>query len=396
MKVVQINSSYSAGSIGKICISVSNLLTDKGIENYYLYASGKRTPPYGIRYMSNLEIKFQALKAKVMGNYGFQSQAATKRLIAELDQILPDIVHLHNLHSHNINLDILFTYLKEKNIKIFWTFHDCWAFTGYCPYFDFVGCKKWREDGCAHCPSRQHYSWFFDCSKKLYERKKQLFTGLDLTIITPSQWLANQVKMSFLKDYPIKVINNGINLSVFYPRKSDFCERYHLEGKYILLGVAFAWVQRKGLDVFIRLAERLNPEKFQIVLIGTDEKVDKLLPGNVISIHHTVDQAQLAEIYSAADLFVNPTREENYPTVNMESLACGTPVLTFRTGGSPEIIDEKTGMVVECNDEEAMYQAILKIAEERPFSRENCLDRAKQFSEKEKYMEYYRLYEKVD
>lgn len=226
----------------------------------------------------------------------------------------------------------------------------------------------------------------------LYEKKKQLFSDLDLTIITPSRWLAEQVKQSFLKDYPIKVIHNGIDLSVFYPRKTDFRKKYHLENKYILLGVAFGWGPRKGLDVFIRLAKRLDPEKFQIVLVGTDKKVDKILPENIISIHRTSNQTELAEIYSAADLFVNPTREENYPTVNMESLACGTPVLTFRTGGSPEIIDEGTGVVVEYGDEEALYKAIVKNAEGRLFLAEECKKRAQQFYEKEKYIEYMMLY----
>ena len=393
MKVVQINSFCGAGSTGKICVAVSEMLTEKNVENYILYSNGKSSYPRGIRYMTLPEIKFQALKAKVLGNYGFQSRAATGRLVAELERICPDIVHLHNLHSHDVHLGRLFSYLKEKKIKVFWTFHDCWAFTGYCPYYDMAECFKWSGAGCKDCPQRKRYSWFFDRSNRLYEKKKQLFSGLDLTIITPSQWLADQVKRSFLKAYPVKVINNGINLSVFYPRQNKFSKKYAAEGKYVLLGVAFGWEPRKGLDVFIRLAQRLDPEKFQIVLVGTDEKVDRLLPENVISIHRTANQAELAEIYSAADLLVNPTREENFPTVNMEALACGTPVLTFRTGGSPEMLDEKTGIVVERSDEEALYRAILKIEEERPFRPEDCIARARQFSEKDKFMEYVRLYE---
>lgn len=392
MKIVQINCTCGTGSTGKICVAVSELLTQRNIENYILFTSGKSNYPKGKRYMSLPESKFQALKAKVAGNYGFQSQAATRRLLAELDRIVPDIVHLHNLHSHNVHLGMLFAYLKEKKIKVFWTFHDCWAFTGYCPYYDMVRCEKWKGSGCCECPQRTRYSWFFDRSAMLYEKKKQLFSGLDLTIITPSQWLADQVKQSFLKAYPVKVINNGINLSVFYPRESDFRKKYQLEEKFVLLGVAFGWAPRKGLDVFIRLTKRLDPEKYQIVLVGTDDKVDKQLPGNVISIHRTANQTELAEIYSAADLFVIPTREENYPTVNMEAIACGTPVLTYRTGGSPECIDEETGAVVDCDDEEALYQSILRIEAERPFSAEDCLVRAQKFSEKDKFCEYLELY----
>ena len=392
MKLVQINGTCGSGSTGKICIAVSELLTKQGTENYILYNLGKSSYPLGIRYMSKPEIKFQALKSRVFGNYGFQSRRATKRLLAELERISPDVIHLHNLHSHNVHLGDLFSYLKKKKIKLFWTFHDCWAFTGYCPYYDIARCDKWAEKGCGSCPQKAQYSWFFDRSKNLFERKKQLFSGLNLTIITPSQWLADQVKMSFLKDYPVQVINNGIDLSMFYPRKTDFRKKYGVENKYILLGVAFDWGRRKGLDVFIRLAERLDPEKFQIVLVGTNDKVDKLLPENVISIHRTENQAQLAEIYSAADLFVNPTREENFPTVNMESLACGTPVLTFRTGGSPESLDEKTGAIVDCDDEESLYDVITQSEHQRPFEREACRNRGMLYNQQEKFLEYVELY----
>lgn len=396
MKLVQINSTCGSGSTGKICVAVSRLLTEKEIENYVLYTLGESKYPKGVRYMSPVEIKFQALKSKVLGNYGFQSKAATGRMIAELNRIGPDIVHLHNLHSHNVHLGMLFSYLKEKNIKIFWTFHDCWAFTGYCPHYDMIGCGKWKEAGCEGCPQRSAYSWFFDRSAGLFAKKKELFSGLDLTIVTPSRWLADQVKQSFLKAYPVKVIHNGIDLNVFSPRDSDFRKKYGLENKYILLGVAFGWGRRKGLDVFIRLAQRLAPERFRIVLVGTDEKVDKQLPENILSIHRTANQQELAEMYSAADVLVNPTREETFPTVNMEALACGTPVITFRTGGSPEILDEKTGIVVNRDDEEALYQAILEVQAERSFSAADCMARARQFSESDKFIEYYNLYNKTE
>ena len=395
MKIAQINTTCSAGSTGKICVAVSELLSQAGVENYILYTAGHSNHPAGIKYMSAAETKLQALKSRIFGNYGFQSKNATRRLIAELDRIGPDIVHLHNLHGHNVHLGILFSYLKERKIKVFWTFHDCWAFTGYCPHYDMAGCDKWQTD-CQNCPQRSHYSWFFDRSSRLFAQKKQLFAGLDLTIITPSQWLADQLKMSFLKDYPVKVIHNGIDLSVFSPKESSFRAQHGIGDRFLVLGVAFGWGVRKGLDVFIRLAQRLDPEKFQIVLVGTDNAVDKQLPANIISIHRTANQAELAEIYSAADLFVNPTREEVLGLVNIESLACGTPVVTYHTGGSPECIDEKTGIVVERNDEEALYQAILQIAEERPFSPENCRAQALLFSEEEKYSEYVKLYKHTD
>ena len=394
MKIAQVNTTCGAGSTGKICVAVSDLLSQASVENHILYTAGHSNHPAGIKYMSAFETKLQALKSRVFGNYGFQSKQATKRLIAELERIAPDIVHLHNLHGHNVHLGILFSYLKEKHLKIFWTFHDCWAFTGYCPHYDMAGCSKWQT-GCQNCPQRSHYSWFFDRSAMLYEKKKQLFSGLDLTIITPSQWLADQVKMSFLKDYPVKVIHNGIDLSVFSPKESDFRAKHGIGDRFMVLGVAFDWGVRKGLDVFVHLAQRLDPDKFQIVLVGTNDRIEKQLPPNIISIHRTANQTELAEIYTAADLFVNPTREENFPTVNIESLACGTPVLTYRTGGSPEMLSANTGRVVARNDEEALFSAILEIERDRPYSADTCRARAEEFSNEAKYREYVALYQRL-
>ena len=212
---------------------------------------------------------------------------------------------------------------------------------------------------------------------------------MDLTIITPSQWLADLVRQSFLQDYPVKVIHNGIDLSVFQPTPGNFREKYRISpDKFILLGVAFDWGARKGLDVFVDLAKRLPSERFQIVLVGTDASVNKILPGNLISIHRTQNQRELAEIYTAADLFVNPTREDNYPTVNMEAIACGTPVLTFRTGGSPEIVNTATGVVVECDDVNTLEKEILRIQKAKPFSTQVCLECAAQFDEQLRFEEY--------
>ena len=390
MKIVQLNSTCGAGSTGKICVAISQLLSNKNVENYMFYSLGNSEYPLGIKYMGKNSIKLQALKSRVFGNYGFNSKHATKKLIAELERINPDIVHLHNIHSHDCNLELLFKYFKRTRKKLFWTFHDCWAFTGYCPHFDMIGCDKWKT-GCYDCIQRKEYSWFFDKSKKLYEKKKELFSGLDLTIITPSKWLAGLVKESFLKDYEVKVINNGIDLDVFKPTESNFREKHGLQDKYIILGVAFGWGPKKGLDCFIELSKRL-PSNYQIVLVGTNENVDKQLPSNIISIHRTQNQQELAEIYTASDVFVNCTREENFPTVNMEALACGTPVITFDTGGSPEMLDCTCGIVVEKNNIDAMKKQICFVCENQPFLMINCCKRAELFNMKDKFREYIFLY----
>lgn len=389
-KVVQINTTCGVGSTGKIAVSISELLTEQNIENYILYSTDTSGYPRGISCGGSFERKVQAFKSHVLGNYGFNSKLETMRMIRELDRIAPTVVLLHNIHGHDCNLELLFAYFRQKRIKLFWTSHDCWAFTGYCTHFTYAHCDKWRN-GCNHCPQWKQYSWFMDRGATLYQRKKDLFTGLDLTIITPSQWLADLVKQSFLKEYPVKVIHNGIDLSVFKPTPSDFRERYQIGNeKKMLLGVAFGWGTRKGLDIFIELSKRLDPEKYQIVLVGTDEQVDKQLPTNIISIHRTQNQTELAQIYTAADVFVNPTREDNYPTVNMEAIACGTPVITFNTGGSPEIVDDGTGSVVDEENIDMLVAYILAIQEEK-YSTEKCIEHAKQFDNKVRFEEYVRL-----
>jgi glycosyltransferase involved in cell wall biosynthesis len=257
-----------------------------------------------------------------------------------------------------------------------------------------AGCNRWLT-GCGKCPLRKESSWLFDKSAKNYERKKSALSNLDLTIVTPSQWLADLVKQSFLKDYPVQVINNGIDLTVFKPSESDFRKRYGLEDKKILLGVAMGWGERKGLDVFIELHKRL-PEEYKIVLVGTNDSDDKNLPDGIISIYRTQNQRELAEIYSAADVFVNPTREEVFGLVNTESLACGTPGVTFNSGGSPECYDETCGAVVECDDVDALEREILRICREKPYISDACIKKAKDFDKTERFKEYIELYERVN
>ncbi|MBR2491336.1 MAG: glycosyltransferase [Ruminiclostridium sp.] len=390
MKLVQINATCGAGSTGKICVAVSKELAGAGIENHILYSSGTSDYPLGICYMEPLEIKFQALRSRVFGNYGFNSRRATKRLLDHLDRLQPDVIHLHNMHGHNCDLEMLLEYIRERKIKLFWTFHDCWVFTGYCPHFAMVGCSNWKT-ACGDCPQRRTYSWFFDRSRQLQARKKAALADQDLTIITPSRWLADLVKESFLGDYPVKVLHNGIDLAVFRPRESDFRQKHGLEDKFIVLGVAFGWGPRKGLDVFLDLANRLD-DRFQIVLVGTDDAVDRQLPANILSVHRTQNQQELAELYTAADVFVIPTREDNFPTVNLESLACGTPVITFDTGGSPESLDETCGIVVPQNDVDAMEEAIRRVCLEKPFSPEACRKRAEEFDQERSFAQYLDLY----
>jgi glycosyltransferase involved in cell wall biosynthesis len=396
MRVFQINA-VPYGSTGRIMLQITQLLEQQGHEAQCTTGFTWEKCTYDKHFITSTlpEKTWHMTMARLTGLNGCFSVMATCRLLRRLKAFQPDLIHLHNLHCWYVNLPMLFRYIKKHNIPVVWTFHDCWPITGHCPHFTLAGCDKWKT-GCHHCSSYRHYpECLFDDSKAMWRRKKKWFTGVNrLTVVTPSQWLADLVKQSYLGDYPVQVIHNGIDPEVFHPVSSDFRQRYSCEDKFLLLGVAFDWNHSKGPDVFIEMSKRL-PSNFQIVLVGTNEELDKMLPDSIISIHRTSSPQELAQIYAAADLFVNPTREDNYPTVNMEALACGTPVLTFRTGGSPEIPDDTCGSVVATDDLDALEQEILRIAQQAPFSSEACLVRAAGFDKNRRYEEYISLYEQL-
>ena len=401
LKIVEINA-YHRGSTGKIMLGIAQVARQAGHEVWTfsprkLSRNGGFSFPElpGHSYFSSLpESAIHLLLGRLTGLHGLFSSLGTLSLLRRLDKIRPDVLHLHNLHGSYLNFALLFRYIKKCRIPTVWTLHDCWAFTGQCPHFIMAGCDKWQS-GCYHCSQIHSYpKTYVDRSRFMWKLKRKCFIGVEnMTLVTPSKWLAGLVKQSFLKDYPVKVINNGIDLNTFKPTESSF-RRDHGIGadEYMLLGVAFGWEKRKGLDVFLWLAEHL-PESFRIVLVGTDEDIEKSLPENIISIRRTNSQSELAEIYSAADLFVNPTREEVFGLVNAEALACGTPVLTFNTGGSPEIIDESCGRVVDCDDVEALAEGCRSICENRLFPSEACVKRALDFEQEKCYRQYITLYE---
>ena len=392
-KVIQINSECGRGSTGKITVSISKLLDSNGIENYVFY-SGNHKSNYanGRRIAGKLSIRIHQVLSRIFGDQGFHSSWSTMRLIRRIRKIDPDVILLHNLHGYYLNLRMLFRFLKQYAKPVYWTLHDCWAFTGHCTHFTAEKCNKWQT-GCYSCVKKKQYpySWFWDRSKQLYARKKQLFTSLpNLTLITPSEWLAQLVKQSFLGRYPVCVINNGIDLNVFKPTPSNFRQTYGIGNKKIILGVASVWSYYKGLDVFVSLHARLDRERYQIVLVGTDRNVDQQLPEGIISIHRTQNQKELAEIYSAADVFVNPTREENYPTVNMEAIACGTQVVTFNTGGCAEMLNQDCGIVVSDNSVDELEKMII-VASSKQIDTECYLQHAQQFNERKCFEKYVRL-----
>lgn len=397
MKILFLNA-IPYGSTGKIVDGISDVAKKEGHTTLtYLswtkkYRKSDRDDVIVGSFFGKLS---HIIRGRLTGKNGLYSKRDTKRLLKVLDSYKPDVINLHILHCWCINLPMLFDYIKRNNIKVVWTFHDCWAFTGQCPHFIMAGCDKWKT-GCYECPQYKEYPMaYVDKTEKMYKLKKEWFTGVnDMTIVTPSLWLADLVKESFLKEYSTKVINNGIDLNIFKPTVGDFKEKYSLDGKKIVLGVAFDWGKRKGLDVFLELAKRL-PNDYQIVLVGTNDEIDKTLPQNIISIHRTQSQRELAEIYSASDVFVNATREDTFPTVNMEAIACGAPIVTFKTGGSPEIIDSSCGVVVDVNDIDAMEREIIRVCKEQPYTREDILERAKKYDKNDKFNEYVKLFKEL-
>ena len=396
MKILQINTTFQRGSTGRIASNISSLLDSKGIENYIIYTKylGRINDSKAIYCGNSIIQKINSLISHIFGCLGFEDWLVTTKVLKIIKRINPTLVHLHNIHSHNINIKKLFKYLQNKKIQVVWTFHDCWAFTGYCMHFDYIQCEKWKSI-CSKCPQFKCFSYMFDFSKRVFLKKKTIYSSFDMTIVTPSNWLANLVKKSFLGKCDVEVINNGINLDVFRPTPSNIREKYNISSNaYVLLGVSFGWNNRKGLDVFINLAKTL-PTNYQIVLVGVGKSNKRSLPSNIISLQKTHNQKELAELYSASDLFVNPTREDTFPTVNMEALACGTPVLTFRTGGSPEIVDGTCGSVVERDDIDSLTSEIIRICTSKCYSRENCLLRASSFDEKKLFSSYVDLYMKL-
>jgi glycosyltransferase involved in cell wall biosynthesis len=397
MRILEINTVYGIGSTGRITADIYKTLKEQGHEAYIAYGYDYRHLRYPDSYCieSIPQLKFSILLTRVFGKHGFYNKNVTRKLIKWIDVIKPDVIHLHNIHGHYINIELLFNYLKKINKPVVWTLHDCWSFTGYCAYFDMSGCDKW-EYGCGDCKSLRDYpfTWFFDRSKESFKDKKKLFTSLDkMVIVTPSKWLADLARQTFLNKYPIKVINNGINLDVFKPTNSNFREKYQLQNKKIILAMADVFAKRKGIDYIIGLAKKID-DNYKIVLVGLERKQMNLVPDNCIGILKTTNTVELAEIYSAANVFINPTLEDNFPTTNIEALACGTPVVTFKTGGSPESVDETVGTVVERENLEKLFESILNVClKGKEYYKSNCRKKAiAMYSDKERYNDYITIY----
>lgn len=398
--LLQINSVANAGSTGRIAEDIGILVMENGWNSFIAY--GRMANPSKsnlIRIGTNWDVYKHVLKTRLLDRHGFGSINATRKFIGRIEQINPDIIHLHNIHGYYLNVELLFDYLKTKAIPVVWTLHDCWSFTGHCAYFSYIGCEKWKTE-CNKCPQIHDYpgSLFVDQSKPNFKNKKKIFTSYrNITLVPVSKWLGDLTANSFFNGSSIQVINNGIDLRIFKPESaSDLKTRMDIAQKFVILGVAHIWTERKGLADFLKLSTNLKEDEI-IILIGlTKDKIAKL-PFNIIGLEKTESVAELAGLYSLADVFVNPTHEDNFPTTNLEALACGTPVITYNTGGSPEAVDNNTGFVVEQGDITGILHSIQTIKlKGKGFYSKACRERAvKLFNKEDRYMDYLKLYESL-
>lgn len=392
MRLYIVTANWGKGGPGGIAADLYKVAISEGWECRFAY--GRETIPEDVnsyRIGTQITPYIHAVSSMIFDNAGFVTRRSTLALIKDIEAFKPDVVNLHNPLGYTMNVGILFDFFKRSKIPVVWTIHDIWSITGHC----ITGmCDHWK-DGCGHCPNQREYpaSYVFDRSKRNRKRKVECFSNVpNLQLVSPSKWLMNLAEKTYLKQYEINVIPNGIDLDVFKPTASKIRNRYGLENKIILLSVAGVWAKNKGADYIYQLA-KLMDERFVFVMIG--ENKDKELKNNsrILHIEHTTDRKQLAQWYTVADLFVNPTVGDNFPTVNLESLACGTPVVTFATGGSGESVGE-CGTIVPQGDIETLITSIQDVIDKK-IAKETCVEQARCYEKLERYREYLSLFSAI-
>lgn len=393
-KLLIINITCNQGSTGKISEQVGLMMRQRGWEVYLAHGARRVNPSKleTIPFSSVKEEYFHALKSLLFDADGLGSTNATKKLIKRIKEIKPDVIQIHNLHGYYINYQILFEYLNSTRIPIVMTLHDCWSFTGHCVHFELVGCEKWKT-GCYECELKRKYpkrSLLWDKSRRNYFlKKKYLSTNSNLHIVTVSDWLAGKVRESFLKNNPLHIIHNGIDLDTYRPQGVKCSDSFRV------LAVSNVWHKDKGLYDIYKLRELLPEKDYSITLIGLTEKQVNSLPKGIVGITSTSNQLELVKKYTESNVLINPTYADSFPTINLEAIACGTPVVTYKTGGSPESISKNTGIVIKQGDVEGMASAIRSL-KDNPLSPEGCREYAVNNFDKEIcFSHYVELYEQL-
>lgn len=398
--LLQINSVVNSGSTGHIAEEIGLVAINNGWNSYIASGrSGQPSKSESIIIGNAWDIRLHGIQTRLFDRHGLGSYKASLALVKKIINIKPDIIHLHNLHGYYLNIEVLFIFLATQSIPVVWTFHDCWPMTGHCAHFDFIGCEKWKTE-CNECPQKNKYptSFLLDRSSKNHQLKKQLFSLPEyMTIVTVSQWLSDTTRQSFLKKYPIKIINNGIDTTVFKPSNHDLIRaKYNILGKFVILGVANIWSVSKGLNDLIELSKIID-SNCQIVLIGLNQRQIENLPLNIIGIVRTESKEELAEMYSLADVYVNTSVEETFGLTTAEALSCGTPAVVYNATACPEVISSETGFIVEKGDIKGLLKAIETVRKngKNKYSKA-CRERAITLYDKnDRYMEYFKLYESI-
>lgn len=390
VKVLQINQYCGFGSTGKIVLDIADLVIANGDECRIAYGRYEAPESYETYKIGGKFNNYEhVLETRLLDNHGFASRYATRKLVKHIKTYNPDVIHLHCLHGYYLNIKILFDYLKVSGKKIVWTFHDCWAFSDHAAYIDYDKNgnlpKQYAKEDLTEYPTAK-FSPFHN-----YKRKKEIFSHVpNLTIVTPSKWLKEMTEQSFFSQYPVEVIHNGIDLTKFYPDKNDnLLVNYGISlKKKIVLGVASVWDKRKGFIYMNQLAESLPIDDYQVVVIGKLAG-DYEISDKLVHIAQTEDVNEMRQWYSNSAVFVNPTLFDNFPTTNLESLACGTPVVTFDTGGSPEALNFSVGYVVK---EKNTFDILEGISHVKLISKSEVINWSKNFEKNKKYNEYLYLY----
>lgn len=397
MKIFQINTTVNAGSTGRIAENIGSHVIQKGGESIIGYGrASSRSNSETYKIGGKLDQLYHLIQTRLFDTHGFHSINSTKELLTQIEVFNPDIIQLHNLHGYYLNIELLFNYLKGSGKPIVWTLHDCWAFTGHCCHFKRVDCEKWKTQ-CYNCPLLFLYpqSIGFDNSRNNYVRKRDSFQGLkNLIIVSVSEWLESQVKQSFLQEYPVQTIFNGIDLSIFKPNNQEEAKnKLGFPAYKIILGVANEWSDGKGLGIFVELAKSLD-EDYRIVLIGLNEKQIKDLPENIIGYQKTQNLEELVDYYNAADVFVSPSIAETFGLVVAEAMACGTPCIVSNSSALPELVTQDVGEIVDGFEAEKFIDSIRKVINEgKERYRENCRKRAERFFGLQTQMDnYFNLY----
>lgn len=392
MKVLQINAVYGFKSTGLIVKDIETLLSDNGHASYVAYQTAVNPPKNSYKTGNTLDWKIHAVHSRIFGKQGYASRCGTKGLINYIKNISPDIVHFHNLHSNYVNLNMLCDFLAENKISTVITMHDCWFFTGKCTHYSAVKCDKWQTT-CGECPQNkcEQSSLFFDCTSEVLKDRTDHLNKIDnLTLVGCSKWIAGEAEKSLLKNARIEVVYNGVDTSVFTPHESDFKEKHNLKNEFTILGMANKWC----LDINKTTVKKIIQENSdaKILIVGCTQEQKDSFKGydNVLCLGYVNDRKELADIYSSSDVFVNLTHADTLPTVNMESICCGTPVITYDCCGSPELVDSDSGFVVEENDVESLLLKIKQI-KEKPLLFD-VKEKQRKFDKNTCYNEYLHIY----